>query len=182
MTETILIISNDTDFIEQVKAIGDYNVQIENNIPLDLAEILVCIVDVATVTIAADWIVENAKQSPFVIAFDDEQQIRPYLALIADFWMKPIHPVELSSRLRNLVNSHQWEQAYHNQISLMYFVLHEINDALVPIRGWTHIFWDSDFGSNLTEKQREIMSIILAHAKKIQTILYDHRDKNLDAG
>jgi signal transduction histidine kinase len=183
MTEKILIISNDSDLIEQVKSAGNYKIYVENALPLVFDDIQVCIADVASVDIAANWIVDTAKKSQFVVVFADDSQLTPYLnSFVQDFWMKPIHSIEIKSRLDSMLIEHDLKLAYRSKVDAMGFMIHQLKSHITPIIGWTHLLSIGEVRLE-PEKQAEIFSILFTNAKQVASILDEFRDTSkLSAG
>jgi signal transduction histidine kinase len=187
MTETILIISDDTDFIEQVKSAGDYKIQIGYVQPeYPLFKFSVAIVDIASTDISAALLdaVENRSRR-IIIVLDEvtEDRIAAYDDVAFDFWLKPLHPMILRKRLKVLIEALDNAQTASQ---LMGFIAHEMQNPLAPIIGWSDIILrmsgkpESQTTElqlpSLTATQENLIQIINGNAKRIQAIIHDLRD------
>lgn len=187
MTETILVISNDNDFIEQVKSAGDYEVRVGYEQPkYPSFKFSVSIVDVASNSISTELLDTVEDRSRCVIFVLDEAhhgQIENYIDVAYDMWFKPLNPTLFRKRLKMLL---QMLDNTQTASELMGFAAHEMQNPLASVIGWSDILLKMSGKSEhqsselqlppLTASQENLIQIINKNAKRLQAIIHDMRD------
>jgi signal transduction histidine kinase len=191
MSEKILLISNDNDFIELVKSVSDYEVQIGYEPPqyqIRYPKFTVSILDLTSTTIPDELLktVQN-ESSRIVVVLDKsvEQQIETYDVIADDIWMKPLNHILLRKRLNNVV---QYATLKQSVSDFWGFAAIELKNPLAAIVGYSGLALRSDIIEKnqlqpLVYPYTDFFRAINVHAKRMSGLIHDLRDTvGIDTG
>ena len=179
MSDKILLVSNDKDFIEQVKSVGAYEIDVVvSRIPVvkdRFSRYTITIFDVTAIKPSAEIIasIHECSYGIVLVLEDAEKAItQQWLDIAQDIWIKPLpltffhKRLELNIRLSNAI------QAKYQTMSYISF---EHRGSVTSILGFSDLLLNKLVG-NLSDQQTQFVQAIRKNGQRIRDTMMQFRN------
>jgi signal transduction histidine kinase len=170
MSDKILLVSNDNDFIEQIKSVGSYEIDVVvSSIPVvkdRFSRYTITMFDVTTIKPSAEIFtsIHECSYGIVLVLEDTEKEIaQQWLDIAQDVWIKPLPLTFFHKRLElNLKLSNAIQAKYQT----MSYISFEHRSSVTSILGFSDLLLKGMVG-DLSDQQRQFVQAIRNNGQRI---------------